>query len=327
MKRRTLIGAAGLTAALGLGTPIAYAQPRRLRFGHLHPVDSPIHTGLVKAAEALQRSTQGRLTIDLFPSSQLGSAREMQTQLIDGTLDFIIESAAAMANFHRPLSLLEAPFIARDWGHLTRMYQSGFAVREFAELRKKHGIVRTGLWYYGVRHFTTSKKALRTAADVKGLKLRVPEVPLYLDMVRSLGASPTPMSLAEVYLSLQTGVVDGQENPLPTIFNNKFFEVQKFLNLTGHITLALMPLTNSKLWDRLPETDRAALVDAFDRGATSNDALTRGQEQRLISDFKARGVEVVESDRESFRLVMETMYPKYESVWGLGAWQAMKLLK
>lgn len=337
MQRRSMIEkAAGIalasTALSGLSAtmssvPAAGSQSRNLRFGHLHSSDSAIHTGLTRAASVLDRASRGRLKLEVFPSSQLGSAIEMQKQMIDGSLDFILESAGAMANYQKSLSVLEAPFMARDWAHLSKMYESGFGRREFSELEKRRGIVRLGLWYYGRRHFTTSSIALRTPEDARGLKLRVPQVPLYLDMVKALGATPTPMTLSEVYASLKTGQTDGQENPLPTIFNNKFFEVQKYLNLTGHMLLALMPLTNAKLWNSLPQQDKGLVKEAFEEAGRISDQLTRVQEDELQAALRAKGMQVIASDRDMFRRNMESVYAKYEDSWGIGVWQGMKILK
>ncbi len=337
MKRRAIIQAvAGIAVASEAMNTCAASlvpaqstaiQSRTLKFGHLHSPDSAIHTGLTRAASVLDRASRGRLKLEIFPSSQLGSAIEMQKQMIDGSLDFILESAGAMANYQKSLSVLEAPFMARDWAHLSKMYESGFGRREFGELEKRRGIVRLGLWYSGRRHFTTSSVALRTPDDARGLKLRVPQVPLYLDMVKALGATPTPMTLSEVYTSLKSGQTDGQENPLPTIFNNKFFEVQKYLNLTGHVMLALMPLTNAKLWNSLPQQDKNLIKEAFEEAGRISDQLTRAQEDELQVALSGKGMQIITSDRDMFRRAMESIYAKYEDAWGIGVWQGMKILK
>ena len=177
------------------------------------------------------------------------------------------------------------------------------------------------------RHFTTKGKALQTAADVKGLKIRVPEAPLFLAMIRALEATPTPMSLGEVYLSLQTGVAEGQENPLPTINNNKFFEVQKYLNLTGHVIVPIMIMMNNKVHAAATPADKAAFKAAFLEGAKVNDGLTRADEASLVDTFKAKGMAVVNSDRESFRARMTSVYELGEKDWGAGTYQKLQAIK
>jgi tripartite ATP-independent transporter DctP family solute receptor len=329
-RRRALhaIAAAAAMSTLPVATVPARAQgtPRKLRYGHQQAADTPVHKGIVRMAEEVHKRTDGRLQIDIYPASQLGSARELMTQMIDGTLDLYIDGPGALATLVRPLSIFEAPFLARDFDHLRKMLRSDFARTQFRELEAKRNMVDIGAWYYGVRQFTTRNKALNSAADVRGLKIRVPEAPLYLDMIRALGGSPTPMTLSEVYLSLQTGVVDGQENPLPTINNNKFFEVQKYLNLTSHIIVPQIPLVNARVWTSLAEADRKVLVEACAEGGKLNDELTRAAEASLLDQFKAKGMEIVRPDLASFRQAMTSVYPKYEADWGKGTYQAMQAL-
>ena len=326
VSRRRVLHALAAAAATSALPARGQAAPRKLRYGHQQAIDTPLHKGIVRMAEEVNKRTGGRIQIDVFPASQLGSARELMTQMIDGTLDLYIDGPGALATLVRPLSLFEAPFLARDFDHLRKMLASDFARVQFKELEAKRNMVNVGAWYYGVRHFTTRNKALTTAADVKGLKIRVPEAPLYLDMIRALGGSPTPMTLSEVYLSLQTGVVDGQENPLPTINNNKFYEVQKYLNLTGHIIVPQLPLVNAKVWSSLSEADKAVFADAFTEGGKVNDELTRAAEASLLDQFKAKGMEIVRPDLASFRQAMTSVYPKYEADWGKGTYQAMQAL-
>jgi TRAP-type transport system periplasmic protein len=321
------VSAAILIIAGALGASGAAAQTKSLRFGHLHAVDSPVHQGVMKAAEEVGKRTSGRYKIDIFPSSQLGAAREMVAQVVDGNLDFIIEGPGSLSALQRTMSIFEAPFVSRDWDHLLKMLETPFAKTQLKELEEKRNMVNLGAWYYGQRHFTTRNKALNSADDLKGMKIRVPEAPLFLDMIRALGATPTPMTLGEVYLSLQTGVTEGQENPLPTINNNKFFEVQKFINLTGHIIVPLMPMMNAKAWTAMSEADRQAFRQAFLEGAKVNDELTRKAESELLDQFKSKGMTVVNSDRNTFRSAMTSVYAKWEEVWGKGTFETMRDLK
>ncbi len=321
------VAVAALAVAPVLVPGQAWAQQKVLRFGHLHSVDSPIHKGISKAAEEVEKSTQGRYKINIFPSSQLGQAREMVQQVVDGNLDFISEGPGSLSALHRPLSVFEAPFIARDYDHLLKMLESDYAKEQLKVMETQRNMAYIGTFYYGVRHFTTKGKALQTAADVKGLKIRVPEAPLFLAMIRALEATPTPMSLGEVYLSLQTGVADGQENPLPTINNNKFFEVQKFLNLTGHVIVPVMIMMNNKVYAAATPADQAAFKAAFAAGAKVNDDLTRADEASLVDAFKAKGMTVVNSDRESFRARMTSVYELGEKDWGAGTYQKLQAIK
>jgi tripartite ATP-independent transporter DctP family solute receptor len=319
---------AALAAGMLAAAP-ALAQTRELRFGHLHSAESPIHKGVTRAAEEFAKTSGGRYKINVFPSSQLGAAREMVAQVIDGTLDFISEGPGSLSNLNKALSLFEAPFVARDWDHVKKMLASPFGQEQLGKLAHDRNMVHVGTFYYGVRHFTTKNKPLQTAADVKGLKIRVPEAPLFLAMIRALEATPTPMSLGEVYLSLQTGVADGQENPVGTINDQKFYEVQKYLNLTGHVIVPILIMVNKKAYDTMTPADQQALRAAFLEGAKVNDELTRANEARLTDFFKTKGVTIVNSDRESFRKKMTsvTEVGEKDMGWPKGIFDQMQAIR
>jgi tripartite ATP-independent transporter DctP family solute receptor len=288
-----------------------------------------VHKGITRAAEEFAKSSGGRYKVNVFPSSQLGAAREMVAQVIDGTLDFISEGPGSLSNLNKALSLFEAPFVARDWDHVLKMLASPFGQEQLGKLAHDRNMVHVGTFYYGVRHFTTKAKPLQTAADVKGLKIRVPEAPLFLAMIRALEATPTPMSLGEVYLSLQTGVADGQENPVGTINDQKFFEVQKYLNLTGHVIVPILIMVNKKAYDAMTPADQQALRAAFTEGAKVNDELTRANEARLADFFKTKGMTIVNSDRESFRKKMTSVVEVGEKDmgWPKGIFDQMQAIR
>lgn len=325
IRRRLLLPAAGAALALP-GLAGAQPQGRALRFGHVHPPGGEVTRGIERAAEVLRERSGGRLRIDNFPSSQLGGEREMLTQVSNGTLDLCITGPGALGTWVRALSILESPFIARDWEHVTRMMGNEAVRRSLATLAEQRGMWAQAPWYYGTRHMTTRDRAVREPADLRGLKMRVPEAPLFVDMMRTLGAAPTPMSLGEVYLALQTGVIDGQENPLPTIAANRFMEVQRYINLTGHILVPLLPVVSAQTWTALPAPDQALLADALREGGTVAGNLVREGEQRLRGEFAGRGVVFVDSNRDAFRAALGPLYQRYEEIWGRGVFAALQSL-
>ncbi len=315
--------------AAGLAAPLvarAQSPARTLRFGHVQPPDGEVTRGINHAAESLGRRTNGRLKIDNFPASQLGAEREMLTQVQQGTLDLCITGPAVLGSWVRSISILESPFLSRDFDQILRMIGHPAIQASFNQLATQRGMRPMEAWYYGTRHMTTRDRAIRGPGDMRGLKMRVPQAPLFVDMMRTLGAAPTPMSLGEVYLSLQTGVIDGQENPLPTIAANKFMEVQRYINLTGHILVPLLPTVSSMTWDTLNPADREHLRLALRDGAEVSDKLVRDNEQALRSEFEGRGVQFIDSDRDAFRVALAPLYEKYEEVWGKGVFAALQAL-
>jgi tripartite ATP-independent transporter DctP family solute receptor len=324
----SLAACAGL-AALASSPLRAFAQAAKpWRLGHQWAIDHPAAQGAVKVAEVLAQRSSGRLKIDVFPAGQLGTGKELDQQVSDDSLDFTIDGPGILGLWQKTLSIYEAPFVARDWNHVVKIMEGEWGQAQFKALAANQNIQKVGRpWYYGSRHFTTRNTPLHRPADAKGLKIRVPEVPQYMDMIRAIGATPTPMALAEVYLSLQTGVADGQENPLPTINSSKFFEVQKFLSLTAHIVNPLVPLMSARKWNALAPADRALVTEAFDAGAEVNDAALRVLEGRLVADFKAKGMTVIEPDRDAFRAAMKPVYEKNEAVWGKGVLEQLQAIR
>src|SRR6185436_195824 len=191
------------------------------------------------------------------------------------------------------------PYMFRDYDHWAKYAKSDL----FKELAQGYGEVTknkiVALTYYGARH-TTANKALMTPADMKGLKLRVPQAPLYLMYTKAVGANATPIAFAEVYLALQNKTVDGQENPLPTIQAKKFYEVQTHINLTGHIFEALVTVIGSPLWKRLSDDEKKIFESEFLAAADRASSAIRKSEQELPEWFKKQGKTVTTPDTAAF---------------------------
>jgi len=309
---------------LGLSTAL-HAQPVNLRLAHEFPVAHAFSQGLDVAVKHINDNSNGKLKVQLLPASQLGSGREIVQQISDGSIDMGFTGAGMLANWHRPIGIFEAPFFARDWQHWQTMFNSQQGLQIQSELENKNNIKRLGdPWYGGQRHFTTRNKPINTPKDLEGLKIRVPEIPLFLDMVRSVGARPTPMPLAEVYLALQTGVIDGQENPLPTINGAKLQEVQKFISLTGHVISGLWPVINTNSWAKLSDENKRLILQGLAKGAEHSNNILMAQETNLVNEFKARGVTFTNPDKAAFAKAMESVYVKNESVWGKGLYERLQ---
>lgn len=183
------------------------------------------------------------------------------------------------------------------------------------------------VWYYGTRHLTNSKRPVTSLADVAGLKLRVPEVALSLEMARAMGATPTPMAFPELYLGMQTGIVDGQENPLPTINSGKFFEVQKHLALTGHLVQSVSPLVAEDAWQAASEADRKVVSEVMKAYGEKVSADIAKSELELVAALESKGMQVTRPDREAFRKAMAPVYAKFEEIWGKEATAALLAVK
>ena len=226
-----------------------------LKWAHVYEVSEPYHTEALWAAEEIKKRTDGKYEIQVFPASQLGNEPQINEALGLGTVDIIYTGAAFVGGVHKPLSISNAPYIFRDFDHW-KAYRASKLFQGLAtgyEQRTGHRIV--ALTYYGERHLTSNKE-IKGPDDLKGMKLRVPQAPLYVLFAKIYGANPTPIAFAEVYLALQQGTVDGQENPLPTILAKKFYEVQKYIHLTGHITESLVTVLGRPMLGKLNDARR-----------------------------------------------------------------------
>jgi tripartite ATP-independent transporter DctP family solute receptor len=298
MKRNTLKALLAM-ATLAVGTSSALAQTK-LKWAHVYETSEPYHTESVWAAEEIKKRSNGKFDIQVFPASSLGKETDINQGLTLGTVDMIISGPSFAARTYPRLGIAYYPFIFRDGDHLLAYAKSPVFQSMVDEFRKKSGIQITAYTYYGARH-TTAQKVFKDCAGMKGLKIRVPDVPAYTATPRACGANPTPIAFAEVYLALQNGTVEAQENPLTTIEAKKFFEVQKAIMLTGHIVDGLTTQIAPHVWSKLSDADKKMFTDVTREAAARATAKIKEREGKLADVFRSKGLQVVNVDRESFR--------------------------
>ena len=293
------------------------------RLGHILPPTHPGNTALEEAAAEILEKTEGRVDIKVFPAGQIGGAKEILNGLTVGTHQMAFDGAGILSQWLPSLGVLEAPFLARDFAHLERMAAGDAGQRILDNLRKEHGYRVLDIWYYGTRHLTSSRGPVNSVDDMAGMKIRVPEVALSLAFMKALGAAPTPMAFTELYLAMQTGVVDGQENPLPTIDSAKFFEVQDYLALTAHLVQFVAPIVSEEAWTSISEADRGVIVDVFQRVGDAYNADVIQLEADLAAALESKGMQVTRPDREGMIAAMAPVYAEFEDVWGAGVFDSM----
>jgi tripartite ATP-independent transporter DctP family solute receptor len=272
----------------------------KLKWAHVYETSEPYHTEALWAAAEIKKRTNGKYEIEVFPASQLGNENQINEGLGLGTVDIIYTGINFAAATYKPLGITGAPFILRDFDHW-KAYRDSKLFQELAkgyDDKTKHKIV--ALTYYGQRHVTANKMIMKPE-DMKGMKLRVPPAPLFLMFTKSVGANATPIAFAEVYLALQQGTVDGQENPLPTIMAKKFYEVQSHIILTGHITESLVTVVGNHVWTKLTPDEQKIFADVLKEAASHATDAIAASEKTMAAEFKKLGKTVVEPDREAFR--------------------------
>jgi tripartite ATP-independent transporter DctP family solute receptor len=311
MKR--LFSAVLAAVAMLLLIPTAVAQTK-LKWAHVYETSEPYHTQALWAADEIRKRTNGRYQIDVFPASTLGKETDINQALSLGTVDIIYTGMAFAGRTFPPMSIASGPFIFRDYNHW-QSFRNGPVFREVAkgyEDKSGHHIV--GYTYYGQRHLTANKLVTKPE-DMKGMKLRVPDAPLFVMFPRAVGANPTPIAFAEVYLALQNGTVDAQENPLPTIEAKKFYEVQKYIILTGHITESLVTIVASSTWGKLSEADRKIFSDVLWEASSRATQEIVDAENKLVTDFEKRGKTVVKVDRGPFIQAVQKAVTAPDAPW------------
>lgn len=304
MKKRLAIKtlAACALAATALGTLGTAQAQTKLKWAHVYETSEPFHKYSVWAGEEIKKRTNGKYEIQVFPASSLGKEADINQGLTLGTVDIILSGASFAGRSYQPLAVSYFPFIFRDAEHQLKYAKSDV----FKELAKgyddKTGNHITALNYYGARHVTSSAaRPVAKPEDMKGLKIRVPDAPAYLAFPKSLGANATPIAFAEVYLALQNGTVDAQENPLPTIEAKKFYEVQKNISLTGHIVDSLLTIVSGQLWGKLSADEKKIFTEVMQEAAEKTGREIIASEARLVDEFKKKGNNVITVDKGAFR--------------------------
>ncbi len=289
----------------------------QVKLGLLHPSGHPNTLGAEKLAELLKEKTGNQIQLSVFPSSQLGNEKDMFDALVLGSLEFAILGFGEPAKQFAPFLVFDAPYIAKDREHIMRIMKSTIVAGLFEQMHQQTGILGLGSVYYGTRHLTTSNKAVRGLVDMIGLKIRVPDQEMYVATLKNMGATPTPMAFPEVYLALQQGVIDGQENPPATIAANKFYEVQKYLNKTGHIIGLNAIYVSDRFLDSLPQEWRQTVLRS---GAEAADWITQKafeQEDQYLQSIADNGVKIIDMvNRKEFMQKAKELHRQYGGAWG-----------
>jgi tripartite ATP-independent transporter DctP family solute receptor len=321
-KVTTIVGA---LAALAMQIPAAAAQTA-LKWAHVYETSEPFHTESLWAAEEIKKRTDGRYTVDVYPASQLGKESDINQGLTLGTVDIIISGSSFAAREYKPIGVTYFPFIFRDADHLLAYAKSDIykQLTQGYEEASGHHIVATT--YYGTRH-TTSNRPIEKCADMAGLKIRVPDVPAYLAMPRACGANTAPIAFAEVYLALQNGTVEAQENPLTTIEAKKFFEVQKHIILTGHIVDHLNTIVSQTRWSQLSDEDKAIFTEVMQEAAARATKIIVDREKALVQTFKDKGLSVTEVDKADFEKTVMEKVTFEEFGYNKADWEAIRAVK
>ena len=294
------------TAAIGLASG-AYAAEITLKFGHVGKPGSLFEASVNNFAECANSALDGQVEVQTFGSSQLGKDKELLQKLKLGQVDFALPSSV-MSSVDDVFGIFEMPYIIRDRDHMRRVQDA--MMDKFQAAAEDSGYYIVGLAENGFRHITNNTRPINVPADLEGIKLRTPNGVWRLKMFKEYGANPTPMAFSDVFTALQTGVMDGQENPYAQIASAKFQEVQKYLSITGHVYTPAYILASKKHFSKLPENVQAVLAECANGTQDFTYETAAQMETDLLDVIKAAGVAVNEADKAAF---VEASAPIYKA--------------
>lgn len=305
MKKLLIAVAAGLTLA---ASPV-WAQ-KVLRLSHNAAPGNPKAEASLKFAELVAQKTNGRVKVEVGGSAQYGDDVESLTNMRLGTLAFSANSQGATSGVVPQFSVIGLPFLFRDLEHAYKVVD-GPVGDKLTDLAKAKGLVVLAFWDNGIRHVSNSKRPITKPEDLAGIKLRTPPDPITMDIFTSLGANPGPLAFSELYIALQQGVFDGQENPLMNIYSSKLHEVQKYISLTGHKYETTPFLASKMIFNSLSKNDQKAVKEAAIEAGKFNRQMSITADAELRKKLAAAGVQINTVDSSQFFAKTKPVYDKW----------------
>ncbi|HBT79268.1 MAG: TRAP transporter substrate-binding protein [Selenomonas sp.] len=302
-----LAGCGGQSGSSGSGDKMV------LRYAENQVADYPTTKGAQKFAELVKEKTNGRITVEVYDSGQLGDEKSVIEQIQFGGIDMSRVSLTPLSEFSKDLMALQMPYLYRDADHMWKVLDGDIG-KKLLGSTEKDGIVGLSWYDAGARNFYNSKHEIKSMADMQGLKIRVQESGLMMDMVKALGASPTPMAYGEVYSGLQTGVIDGAENNWPSYESTSHYEVAKYYVVDEHSRIPEMQIISKQTWDKLSPDDQKILRECAAESAKYERQLWAEQEkasEQKVRDGGAVITKLSAEAREEFVKAMQPLYEKY----------------
>ncbi|HVY59220.1 MAG TPA: TRAP transporter substrate-binding protein [Xanthobacteraceae bacterium] len=297
-----------LAFAMSLLGGAASAQQIEVKFGHVGEPGSLFDRSAQEFAKRANEKLGNKAKVLVFGSSQLGGDSELLKKLKLGTVDLALPSTV-MSSQVALFGMFEMPYLVKDRNHMARI-RDQIVVPTLEPAAQKAGYRIIGVWENGFRHITNSKRPIVKPEDLQGLKLRVPQGGWRVKMFQAYGANPSPLALSEVFVALQTGVMDAQENPLAQIYPSRFYEVQKYLSLTGHVYTPAY-VTAGRSWDRLPADVQKVLSDTAKEMQPVVAKIAADLDGEYLKKLKDAGMQVNEVDKDAFIKASGKIYEEF----------------
>jgi tripartite ATP-independent transporter DctP family solute receptor len=308
--RRSVVALAA-AALLPVVASAADIKEHTIKFAFQNPKEHPQGQGAQKFADLVAQKSGGKITVKLFPGGTLGGDVQTVSALQGGTLEMTVLNAGILQSQVKEFAVYDFPFLFNNAQEADAVTDGAFGKGLFAKLEPK-GLVGLNYWDLGFRDLTNSKRAITKADEIAGLKIRVIQSPIYIDLFNALGANATPMPFPEVYPALEQKAIDGQENPATVIRANKLNEVQKFLTLTHHIYNPQAVVVSKKFWDKLTADEKALITDAAAQATTFQRGISRTQADVALEDLKKAGMTVTQLAPAEVAKLREKVKPVIE---------------
>lgn len=324
--RRTMLKASAATLLAGAGRfAIAQTPTFTYKCAMNTPMDHPIHLRMVEAAARIKQQTDGKVVLNLFPNNQLGSDTDMLGQVRAGALETMFLPGVVMANLVAMSSLNSVGFAFKDYPAVWKAMDGGVGQHIREHVQKANLVIMDKVWDNGFRHITAWQE-VKGPQDLAGRKVRVPVSPMLLSIFKALGAAPAPINFNELYSSLQTHVIDAQENPLPIISTGKLYEVQKFCALTSHVWDGYWFIGNRKMWERLPAELREIVARNVNESAVAQRADSEKLAETLKQALAGKGLAFSTPDIQPFRAALSKagFYEEWKKKFGAEAWSKLE---
>jgi tripartite ATP-independent transporter DctP family solute receptor len=299
-----------LLIAIPLACGSALAQPKVLKISNGVNEQHPSYLAGKKFGEILAAKLPGKYDVQVYANAQLGDDVRATEAVRMGTLEMVTTSASPLTGLVPEFNVFDLPFIVTSEQAADAIYDGPVGAKLAAALEPK-GIKLLAYYENGFRQLTNSVREVKDPADMKGLKIRTMQNPIHIEAFRAMGANPTPMPFSEVFTALQQKTIDGQENPIPTIWLSKFYEVQKYVSLTGHVYGPHLLLINKKLFDSFPAEDRKVIAAAAQESAIYQRTLNRKMNTDFVADLRKAGITVSELTPEQKKAFQDAVAPVY----------------
>ena len=308
--KKTAIFILTLACVIGLMAGQVLAQSKVLKITTGLTEQHPVYLANKRFGEILAAKLPGKYTVQAYANAQLGDDVRATESVRMGTLEMVMTSSSPLTGLVPEFNVFDLPFIIPSEKAADAIFDGPVGAKLAAALEAK-GLKLLAYYENGFRQLTNSRREVKSPADLKGLKIRTMQNPIHLEAFRAMGANPTPMPFSEVFTAMQQKTIDGQENPIPTIWLSKFYEVQKYITLTGHVYGPQIMLINKKLWDSFPAADRKVIAEAAQESAVYQRALNRKMNREFVDNLRKAGTTVTELTPEQHKAFVDAVASVY----------------